>query len=115
MLGLADLGSTCARPHGRAWQAQHGVQIELRLDEAVPQFAVGASGDKPAGTTVAQGMTVLMVALRAAGAEGLNNSQIRAAMAASSVSSESLEIAKAIRRDAGIIRKVVQRWVLTMP
>lgn len=56
-----------------------------------------------------------MVALRAAGAEGLNNSQIRAAMAASSVSSESLEIAKAIRRDAGIIRKVVQRWVLTMP
>lgn len=96
-------------------QARLIEELLLRLDEVVPRTPAGGAEPKPAGTKVAEGMKVLLDALRTAGGHGLDNEGIRAAMTAGSISTGSAESAKAVLRDAGLIRKVERRWVLAGP
>lgn len=105
-VGSADFGAASDR------QARLIEELLVRLDEAVSRPAPGGAGGKSVGTTVARGMTVMLATLRAVGDAGLDNAAIRTAMTAGGISSGSTETAKAVLRDAGIIRQVDRKWVL---
>lgn len=87
-------------------------ELFARLDDARARPTTSDVSPGAAGTKLAEAMGVVLGILREAGADGVGSKEMLAATYGKGVTSGAAETAKAVLRDAGLVRYRARRWSL---